>query len=381
MSASLVPGAPVRVTYIISSVNKALAFEWIAKYLNPSKVALSFILLNPADSELEQYIRQLKLPVVRVVYRGKTDLLRSIREVRGQLKIWNSQVVHTHLFDANVVGLLAAWSVGVPRRILTRHHSTLHHQYFPRAVYYDRFTNALTTHIVAITEMVKQILVEKEGVSPEKIRLIHHGFDLATFMEPNPEQVVALRQKYQVQGKHPVIGVIARQTEWKGIQYIIPAFAKLREHYPTAKLILANAHGDYQKEIQSLLHQYLPADSYEQIRFENDLGSLYQLFDVYVHTPIDDHSEAFGQTYVEALAAGIPAVFTLSGVAPEFIRHEENALVVPFTDSVAITTAMQRYLTDPALCIRVRSAGQAVTTQRFGLDTYLCALEGLYCSK
>jgi glycosyltransferase involved in cell wall biosynthesis len=381
MSAYKVPGTPVRVTYIISAVNKALAFEWIAKHLNPRKVALSFILMNPADSELEQYIREQGLPMVRVVYRGKADLLRAIREVRSQLKDWKSQVVHTHLFDANVVGLLAAWSVGVPRRILTRHHSTLHHQYFPRAVYYDRFTNALTTHIVAITEMVKRILVEKEGVKPEKIRLIHHGFDLGTFMQPQSEQVAVLQQKYQTSGRYPVIGVIARQTEWKGIQYIIPAFASLREQYPTAKLLLANAHGDYQKEIQALLHQHLPAESYEQIRFENDLGSLYQLFDVYVHTPIDDHSEAFGQTYVEALAAGIPAVFTLSGVAPEFIRHEENALVVPFADSAAIATSIQRYLTNPALRAQVRTAGQAVATQRFGLDTYLCALEDLYCGQ
>jgi glycosyltransferase involved in cell wall biosynthesis len=372
---------PIRVTYIISAVNKALAFEWIAKHLNPEKVALSFILLNPNDSELEQYIRGIQLPVKRVTYRGKIDLFRAIREVRAQLKTWKTEVVHTHLFDANVVGLLAAKLVGVPRRILTRHHSTLHHQYFPRAVYYDRFTNALTTDIVAITEMVRRILVEREGVKPAKIRLIHHGFDLNTFMQPNIDRVAVLRKKYSTEHKYPVVGVIARQTEWKGIQYIIPAFAKLRELYPNARLLLANAHGDYQTEIQALLHKYLPTDSYEQIRFENDLGSLYQLFDVYVHTPIDDHSEAFGQTYVEALAAGIPSVFTLSGVAPEFIRHEENALVVPFSDSEAISNAVNRILTEPMLRNKLRVKGQDSATRGFELDKYLCALENLYCGK
>ena len=66
----------------------------------------------------------------------------------------------------------------------------------------------------------------------------------------------------------------------------------------------------------------LPQNSYCVIPFEKDLFSLYQLFDVYVHTPINPTLEAFGQTYVEALAAGIPSVFTMSGVAPQFVLHE-----------------------------------------------------------
>ena len=229
--------------------------------------------------------------------------------------------------------------------------------------------------------MVRRILVEKEGVNPKKVHLIHHGLNLTTFTQPDAGRVASLRRQYGTAGCYPVVGVIARQTEWKGIQHIIPAFAQLRDQHPTARLLLANAHGDYRAEIQALLHQYLPAEAYEQIRFENDLGSLYQLFDLYVHTPIDDHSEAFGQTYVEALAAGIPSIFTLSGVAPEFIRHEENALVVPFADSAAIAAAMQRLLTDASLRTTLRAAGQASVTAQFGLATYLCALENLYCGE
>ena len=373
--------SPINVTYIISNINKALSFEWIATGIDKAKINLSFILLNPADSELEQFLQVAKIPAVRVPYSGKSSLASAIWKVYQQLKTWKTNVVHTHLFDANVVGLLAAKAAGVPKRILTRHHSTLHHVYYPRAVYYDRFTNALATDVVAITEMVRRILVEKEGVNPKKVHLIHHGLNLATFTQPDAGRVTSLRRQYGTAGCYPVVGVIARQTEWKGIQYIIPAFAQLRDQHQTARLLLANAHGDYQAEIQALLHQYLPAEAYEQIRFENDLGSLYQLFDLYVHTPIDDHSEAFGQTYVEALAAGIPSIFTLSGVAPEFIRHEENALVVPFADSAAIAAAMQRLLTDASLRMTLRAAGQASVTTQFGLATYLCALENLYCGE
>ncbi|QDA59344.1 glycosyltransferase family 4 protein [Hymenobacter jejuensis] len=367
-----------RVTYIISNIDKALAFEWVAAQLDRSHIDLSFILLNHGSSVLEDVLYNLGVPTVRVEYNGKKDLLRALWQVRQQLSTWRTQVVHTHLFEASLIGLLAAKSLGISKRILTRHHSTMNYDYYPRGVYYDRLMNAMATDIIAITEVVREVLTDRESVPASKIHLIHHGFDLAAFKHPNPATVESLRIKYSTKEKYPVIGVIARQTALKGIQYIIPAFAQVLAIYPKAKLLLANAQGDYKTEITAFLHQYLPSSSYQEIAFELELSSLYKLFDIYVHTPINSQIEAFGQTYVEALAAGIPSVFTLSGVASEFIRHEENALVVPFENSAAIAQAIERFLADANMRERCRANGQASVAQQFSLDTYLKALEELY---
>ena len=78
--------SPINVTYIISNVNKALSFEWIATDMDKAKVNLSFILLNPADSELEQYLQAAHIPVVRVPYYGKKSLGAAIWKVYRQLK-------------------------------------------------------------------------------------------------------------------------------------------------------------------------------------------------------------------------------------------------------------------------------------------------------
>ncbi|WP_426490583.1 glycosyltransferase family 4 protein [Hymenobacter sp. 102] len=368
---------PVSVTYIVSDLNKSMAFEWIAQYLSREKCRLSFILLNAGDTELEQFLRAHNVPVHRIVYTRKTQLIGAIKEVYRCLKSWKTAVVHTHLFNANVVGLAAARLAGVPKRILTRHHSSLHHHFFPRAVYYDRLTNYLATDIVAISEIVRKIVVDWEAVPPAKVHLIHHGFDLEAFAEVAPDRVKALRDKYGITPDGPVVGIIARQTIWKGIQDVIPAVAELRKQYPAIRLVLANAHGDYQEQIKELLQTQLPPDAYTQIRFESDVPALYQLFDVYVHVPIDNHSEAFGQTYVEALASGIPSVFTLSGVAPEFVRDGENALVVPFQDSEAIRQAIQRLLTDEPLRRTCTENGKR-SVQQFALQPYLDKLERLY---
>jgi glycosyltransferase involved in cell wall biosynthesis len=152
----------------------------------------------------------------------------------------------------------------------------------------------------------------------------------------------------------------------------------LLSDYPNALLILASANGPYKKEIEGLLSE-LPEDSYITIPFENDLFALYQLFDIYVHVPINPEIEAFGQTYVEALAAGIPSVFTLSGVASEFIEHEKNALVVPFQDSEAAYYSIVRLLDDEMLKNKmVDNARESI--KQFELSTMIQKLKKLYLS-
>lgn len=367
----------INITYILSDIQKAIAFEWIAENIDKSKFDLSFILLNPSDSPLEQYLIEHAMPVYRVRYEGKSSIPRAFFKVRQLLKKLKTQVVHCHLFGACVVGLTAAKSLRIKKRIYTRHHSTFHHEYFPRAVFYDKMLNRLASDIVAISHNVKQILLEKEKVKDKKIHLIHHGFDLEEFTKIDTEIINQLKQKYNLVGFEPVIGVVARQVHWKGIQFIIPAFEKLLAIYPQAKLVLTNANGDFKTDIQALLKN-IPSENYIEIEFEENVTSLFHLFDVYVHTPINAMVEAFGQTYIEALASGTPSVFTLSGVAHEFIEDNKNALVVDYQNSEGIFTAIQKILTDKNLTNTLKMNGIASVQHAFNLQNYIQKLEKLY---
>lgn len=365
------------ITYILSDIDKAIAFEWIVQAFRNTPLKLSFILLNQRDSHLETYLTEHQIPVHRIHYRGKKDAFKAIRSIRKILKKEGTHIVHTHLFDASIFGLLAARLARIPKRVYTRHHGTLHHEFFPRAVYYDKLIHSFATDIIAISGVVKNVLINKEKVKPNKVHLIPHGFDLEGFTAIDVHKVEALKTKYHTQGRYPVVGVIARQTYWKGIQHIIPAFARLLKDHPKAHLVLANAKGDYKAEIDQLLKQ-LPPDSFTEIVFENDIYHLYQLFDLYVHTPVDPALEAFGQTYVEALAAGVPAVFSLSGIAPEFIKDQHNALVVPFKDSDAIYQRLLTLLQSPALVQNITQQGQTDVKAKFDLSHMISALKKIY---
>lgn len=366
------------IAYVLYQIDKAPAFEWIIDSLDKNKFSLTFILLGvDSGTYIENYCINKNISYYRVDYYGKKDVVKCIiKFCKLFLKI-KPDIVHTHLFEACLIGLTAAKLLGIKKRIYTRHHSTYHHVYFPKAVKYDKYINSLATDIVAISEVVKDVLIDKENVPPNKISLIHHGFNLSVFENTDIQLVSQMRLKYNARKQRPVIGVISRYIHWKGIEYAIDAFERLLHQFPDALLILANARGQYKEAIQKKLNT-IPKDNFIEIPFEIHVEALYRLFDIYIHIPIDKDAEAFGQTYVESLACGIPMVATLSGVANEFLVDKKNALVVPYKDADSVYNAIIEILNNPVLREQLIENGKRDVSQLFSLNLMIEKLTALY---
>jgi glycosyltransferase involved in cell wall biosynthesis len=364
-----------KVANIISDVDKALAFEWIGSKLN-TEFNLFFILIGKEKSELSEFFAKNEIRFYVLDEHKYKSFFSQWLQLFLILKKEKPLVVHTHLWRANLLGLSASWLLGIPKRIFTRHHATIHYTQYPSGRKWDKLCNFLATDIVAISKNIEEILLNWDRASKNKLHLIHHGFDFNYFDHVDEDQIEVLKKKYALTNYSPVVGVISRYTHYKGIQYIIPGFLELLKKYPRAHLVLANAKGDYQNEIKSIL-KTLPLGSYTEIPFESNLALLYKLFDIYVHVPIDKFSEAFGQTYVEALIAKVPSVFTLSGVAQEFITNNENALVVNFKSSTGIFESMNRLLSDESLRNNLIKTGRQ-SIEQFNMDSYILKLKNLY---
>ncbi len=371
--------ARIKVVYVISRIDYALGFDWVDKYLDKSKFDLHFIFLNPITPKLHSDLISRGTKSFFIKFNSKRDYIKvSFKLMKLFFKI-KPDVVHLHLIDACLTAMPIAFLMGIKKRIYTRHHSTYHFDYFPHAVKYDKLINALSTSIIAISKNVENVLINRELADAGKVQIIHHGFELNKFLQTNNDDVFKLKTKYNPANKSPVIGVISRFTEWKGVQYIIPAFKKILNDYPDAFIILANAQGDMETELFQQLSQF-NSNQFCTVKFEKDLYSLYQLFDVFVHVPIDEHSEAFGQTYVEALAAGIPCVFTLSGIATEFIKDRENAIVVDYKNADEIYEGIRFVLNDPDLKKKLITNGRNDVIKQFDIVKMINSLEVLYAS-
>lgn len=367
----------VKVVYFISDIEKALSFEWIATKLNKSRFELQFVLIGKEGTPMEHFLREQNIKVYVIPWRSSLSSLSALRQAIKIISSVNPHVVHAHLLKANLIGLLTAFWHRVPMRIYTRHHSVIHHYYHKKGVLYDRLTNYLATNIIALCAKSREILIDWEGVKKSKVLLIPHGFDIESFSHVKGSRIQLLKAKYSLEKRAPLVGVISRFTEWKGIQYIIPAYREFLKHYPDACLVLANAYGDYTSEIDALLQEQLPRGSFLKIQFEDDVQALYQLFDLFIHVPIDPYVESFGQTYIEALAAGVPSIFTLSGIACDFIQNEQNALIVDYRSSDELTKAMKKLYANQSLKQKLIKGGQA-SVRNYDLTKMIDSLEDLY---
>lgn len=348
---------------LISNVTKALEHEWFVTFSKDTEFEIKYILFNSKNSDLFKYISNSKINCRNFQLTSKLHFFIYVVCLSIELLITRPRVIHCHLFEASLIGLIAAKLAGIKTRISTRHHSDFHHLYHPHAVKYDRLVNRLSTHIIAVSSTVESILINKEQVPKEKITVILHGIPLAVMDTPiSQERIEQIRKKYYSPSHQPLIGVISRFVEWKGVHYIIPAFKEILSEYPNALLVLANADGNFSKDIAQLLNS-LPPGSYKTIRFENDGQALMKSFDVFVHAPIDAACEAFGQVYIEAMYLQTPMICTLSGIACELVKDNYNALVVNYKDSESIKMQLLKLLADKQLQTSLVTAAAASVRQ------------------
>ena len=97
-----------------------------------------------------------------------------------------------------------------------------------------------------------------------------------------------------------------------------------------------------------------------------NIGAWYEIADAYVLT---SRYEGFGNTLVEALAYGVPAVSVDCETGPrEILRHEVDGLLVPQDDPDALVSALDRLMRDDDLrasfSIRAREAVERFSVKR-----------------
>ena len=369
----------IRILYVVSQPVRWIAFEWLAGGLSRERFAPSFLLMGASEPPLLRRLEGLGVEAHHLHYPGRHAAPFAAGAIARHCRERGVDLVHAHFMDACLAGLLGALWAGVPARVHTRHHAgpyPLSHRPAWGALY-DRWNNRLSTTIIAPSQQARRTLVEHDGVPRGKVVVIPHGFDLAAYSDVPEAEVRRMRSKYGLEGPGPVIGVVARYETIKGVEPIILAFRKLLDSHPTARLVLANARGHRLGPIRRLLRT-LPDDRYREIPFEEDMPSLYKTFDLFVHAPMHPRLEAFGQVYVEAMAAGIPCVIAPAGIACEFLADGENAVAVDPGCPDRIHDGMIRVLEDSALRDRLIGAARRLVEERYGLDRMLRALEDLY---
>ncbi len=310
---------------------------------------------------------------------GRTATVRRLSRLIAEAR---SQIVHTHLWTADVIGGLAARNAGVQHTV-----SSVAGSYFlPIGVdgWHRRRRLAMSRmyrgvyrwfdRVIAPSASVATDLIHRPGwrVPPGKLRVIHNGVDLARI-----DRVIAtgaVDDRRQPDETSRVIVTVANFYPIKGHEVLLRAMPAVVARCPRARLVLAG-HGDTRREMEQLaIRLGLGA----RVSFRGEVGNALELMRNANLVVLPSLSEGLPITLLEAMAIGRPVVATRAGGIPEVVDHGITGTLVPPGDPDALGRAIIEAFLDPARAARMARSASAVVRERFSADRMVRETAALY---
>ena len=165
--------------------------------------------------------------------------------------------------------------------------------------------------IIAVSHFTKRVCVEKYGIDPDKISVIHNA-------------VYPIKESQ----KQEIVLFLGRLTIQKGAEFFLKAARKVKDYEPDTKFIVAGT-GDM---LPKLITQAIDLGISDRVIFtgrlsDDEVKHIYGISSVYVMPSV---SEPFGITALEAISAGTP---TIASKTAGFSEAFSNCLRVDFWDT------------------------------------------------
>jgi glycosyltransferase involved in cell wall biosynthesis len=229
------------------------------------------------------------------------------------------------------------------------------------------------TRVLTVSESSKRDILRFVDIKPEKIDVIYNAHDERFSIEPPEEEVVRVRERYQLQD--PFVLYAGNVKPHKNLERLIEAFYLVRGRgLDQVKLVLIGDDISRYASLRRAVHRY---QLHKYVRFlgympEETLAVMYRLASVFVFPSL---YEGFGLPPLEAMASGTPVVTSNVSSLPEVAGNA--ALLVDPMNPEAIADGIQRVLTDDRLRQHLRERGIARARQ-FSWETSVRRVREIY---
>ncbi len=259
-------------------------------------------------------------------------------------------IIHAHDWTAYLAGVAAKIVSG--KKLVLHVHATTYDQAAGdnidpeiHAIELTGFSHA--DAIITVSNYTKKILVEKHGVPPEKVEVVHNGVD--TEVPPRYEPTLT---ELRAQGKRIVL-YHGRITIQKGVDYFVRAARIVVDHDPNVIFVISGK-GDMEAQI---MHQVGSMGLSKNVIFAGALwykerDQMYQSVDLVVMPSV---SEPFGLVPLEALQHGTPSLISKQSGVSEVVA---NVLKVDFWDVEEMANKILATLRYPVMQRQLVREGQ-----------------------
>ena len=253
-------------------------------------------------------------------------------------RLKGAALLHAHETKAAQFALFGRRLLGIPYIVTRRVDHTIKNNRFNRAIY------ASAAQCVALSGAIK---TEIHKLVPDTdVAIIPSAWSRLAF---DGESVGRLKSRFE--GKFVVGHIGALVDAHKGQAVLIEAARLLAQTQPDVQVVLLGG-GQDEAQLKAAAAD-LPNVTFEG--FVNNVGDYLKCFDLFA---FPSRYEGLGSILFDAMQFDVPIVASDVGGIPDIIHHEENGLLVPPGDAVALAAAVERLYLDAALRERLVEAAR-----------------------
>jgi L-malate glycosyltransferase len=282
--------------------------------------------------------------------------LSIVNELRNYFRRHPVDILHTHKYKDNVLGVLASRGQGIPFVVRTIHGAPEPFsgiQAFKMTLYeaLDRLANRrVVDRLLAVSLALQESLVSRFGI--EKVTCVHNAVDVDEI--GSTRDPASLRNELGLGHRDVIIGTMGRLAPVKGLEIFLRAARIIKDRDRIAKFLVAGD-GPLHDQLVGITRRL---DLEHEVLFLGhrcDNHDILGIMDLFV---LPSLSEGIPLVLLEALALARPVVATAVGGIPEIVEHGVSGLLVEAGDANALAGACLRVIDDPVFGRQMGSAGR-----------------------
>ena len=272
---------------------------------------------------------------------GKKSIFQVVRALWNARKIiqqFTPDIVHSHMFHANIFARILRIFVPMKVLISTAHSSHEGGKWRMLLYRWTDFLSDLTTNVSkdAVTQFIK-----KGAVPARKILCVHNGINTNIFSF-HEEKRKNLRKKYGVADREKILLAIGRLSDEKDYPTLLKAFAFIRKHRKDVQLWIVGD-GPNRWDLQKLARKLGVEDTVHFWGVQRDIVAFLSACDIFCHTSV---YEGFGIAVAEAMACERPVVVTKCGGVEEVV--DRYGVLVPPSHPPEVAKGILYYCNMPS---------------------------------
>lgn len=268
----------------------------------------------------------------------------------------------------NVPAVLAKWLARVPLRLVLSERNILYHSQLTTKrrlmVWLQRLLYPYADGLTAVSQGVKQDMVEKLQLPPERIQVIYNPVvdDTLNTLAEEPVNHPWFHEDA------PIILGVGRLVVQKNFQMLVRAFAQVRIQCPARLVILGE--GPLRQELLALAQELDVSDDVWMPGFDKNPFKYMARADIFVLSSLH---EGLPGALIQAMACGTAVISTDCPAGPsEIVTSVQDGILIPVGD-VSVLVAQINYLLErPDIRRQLEQRGQQ-SSQRFAVDKVLAA--------